>query len=188
MKTILLNHYDDRRREVFELSHPNIQQFAEANGYQHVVEYAPVYDRPYLQKVSFLRQYLEQCDRLLYCDVDVMFRAGARGDELFAAPINAASDCGGLCAGFLALQSTDAVKKFLRLWDDLGLMRFAKFYDQDTFQLLTYSFKWINDLTQAIPMKVISNFKTGTGGIVGHHFWCNNNSDYCLTRMKEFTP
>lgn len=188
MKTILLNYYDDRRREVFELSYPNLKQFAAENDYQHVIEYAPIYDRPFIQKQVFLRQYLEQCDRLLYCDVDVMFRAGAKGDGLFVSPVNAASDYGGLCAGFLALQSTDPVKKFIRLWDELGLMRYRRMNDQDTFQMLVHNFNWINSLTRGIPQTEVSNLASGVRGSIAHHFWCQNNFADCPVRMKEFIP
>ena len=163
----------------------NIKAFAERNGFEHVNVYEPEFKRPWMQKSYLLVEWLEKCDRLIYTDLDVLFTATATADPLFCKDINASSDTGGLCAGFLALNSTPDVRRFVYIWSQLGLMRFPKLHDQDTFQLLTYTFGWIHSITYSIPTKIVSNLQTGTHGLVAHHFWCQHDVEDCAQRMRE---
>ena len=185
MKTAVLTYHDDRRQEVANLSMPNIAAFAANNGFEHVNCYQPNFDRPFMQKVHLLEEYIGQYDRVLYCDLDVLFTPGAKADKLFCKDINCSLDSQGFNTGFMTFRNTPQVRRVVQIWSQLGLMRFARYREQDTFQWLEYSFKWIHDLTYSIPTGVVANRQNFWAGEVAYHFWCHHDPANCIQRMRE---
>jgi hypothetical protein len=171
-RTRLLVYYDDRRKAYAELSLPSARAYAEASGFDVVVETAVEYACPYMVKVDFLLKHLRGCDRLLYADVDLLFRPGATGvGGLFERPFGTHWDGNGVCTAFLALRNEPDVWRLLRLWRKVGPVTLGdrkRWVDQGPLGVLADNWKWVRDTVQTVPHGVVSPWGQPPGRLAVH--------------------
>lgn len=184
----MVMYYSDQRQRFANYSLPTAQQFAKEAGLSLRVEHQGVYETPFMQKVRFTLEALQAADRVVYSDIDVLFRpgAGARLEDLFSGPFAMSVDSNGFCTGFMTALKTPEVERFLRIWWELG-MRIdpnLTLYDQGTFKLLNENFQWVKDLVAVIPVTLVSNPECATPGAIAHHVW---SRDERLERIENFS-
>lgn len=168
-------YYDDSYKVLADLSVPSATRFAQANGLEMEVRREPKYRDTVvamLRKPALIDECLETCEELVYADVDILFRPGARLEQVMVGELNVSTDFNGLCAGFMALRSTPKIRRLVRIWRELGLMiGAARQHDQATMKLLVANFQWVADLVYKIPFEVVSHPWIKPPGSVAHHFW-----------------
>jgi hypothetical protein len=186
MKTALCMYYDKRREAYADISLPGARAWAAANGIEPIIWSDDEYPDPYMRKIQMIDANLAEFDRVVYVDVDCLFRPGAPAPELlFAWPVNASYDGNGLCTGFMTMQRSVGVQRLLRVWSDLGsgdASRFRQWHDQATLLLLHENWRWVQDLVGLIPTSLVSHC-TCPPGLVAYH---NGSWGDGLKRMREF--
>jgi hypothetical protein len=192
MKTKLLMFYDDNRKGFGEIATKSAEKFCKRHGFDICIDYRPTFNHDgFMLKPHMLRDHLNKndCDWLIYIDSDIMFRGDASTDGLFEKPINISTD-GGLCVGFMTLQNTIDVRKYINIWADLGHITTITgqdypHCDQSVFMLIYEHFQWARNLVHPIPQTLVSNPRSPNGiGSIAHHFWSSANDSVRI--MHQF--
>ena len=179
-------YHDDGRKDYAAISVPSARAFAVAAGLNFQLHTATRYSLPFMQKVLFMRAALADSERVIYSDIDVVFRPGAADAEaLFSGPFSMSVDLHGFCTGFMAFTKSPEVERLLRVWWDLGMLVSddnSATLDQGTFKIIHRHFDWAKALVREIPTTLVSNPECGELGAVAHHVWSRDDR---LDRMQN---
>jgi len=171
MKTCVFSYWDKNRSDCATHMLPTAKRFCDENGLELLVTGKVLIPNPMVVKPRYISNMLRSCDRLIYCDADVLFREGAKADPLFQKPINFSTDTNGICAGFIALEKSPEVEKFLRVWAELGGAKVSPTSDQDTAKMMIANWQWADDLACGLPDVLVSSPESERPGAIAHHFW-----------------
>ena len=168
-------YHDDGRKDYAAISVPSARAFAVAAGLNFHLNTANLYQVSMMRKVLFLQAALADSERVIYADVDVVFRPGITDVEaLFTGPVNVSTDVNGLCAGFMTFTKSSEVERLLRVWWDLGCTNSndnSEYQDQGTLKMLHRNFDWVKALVREIPTTLVSNPDCAELGAIAHHVW-----------------
>jgi hypothetical protein len=190
MINLIAMYYDPTRADIAQIAIPAATAFAQANGYDLIIratEAFPDANTAMFYKPLLIAEQLPPCAKLIYVDVDILFRPGATDQELFRSDLNVSCDFNGLCVGFMALRNTETVRRAIQVWNELGPLKGAPQHDQTTFKWLVENVPWITGMTSLIPMGLVSNPRHPVPGTVAHHFWSQHSGkEWIAKSMAEY--
>ena len=187
MKTILLTYYDDRRRDIAQVAVPAMKRFAEKNQIELVALEEPTLASPMGHKILLVLKFLEQCDRLIYADSDVLFQRHATLRDLFQKPVGVSQDYAGLCTGFMTFVRAVKVVELVTQWKIQGALPIPGRpfpSDQRSFQKLVARLSDGKELVEELSQDVVSNPLSSKIGSLAHHYWAQHASQV-LDRMRR---
>lgn len=188
MRTILARFHTEEYREIANISIQSAMRLAHQNNMTFLDQIIlPEDGCPHMAKVEkILKLFDAGFDRVVYADVDVIFRK----DGLLAFPperdpFAISVDHFGWCTGFF--YATPTAAPILTVWRMLGPSNCYGNHklDQGTFRLLFDFFPWVSAQVKAIPEELVSNPESKEQGSLAVHWWINTRREEQLQAMRD---